>query len=44
MMELRGIEKSYPGELVIVTHSPGVEARCRRSTRMESGLLRETAR
>ena len=30
--------------VVIVTHSPEVEARCRRRTRLEGGLLRETAR
>ena len=30
--------------VVIVTHSPEVEARCRRRTRLEDGLLRETAR
>ena len=30
--------------VVIVTHSPEVEARCRRRTRLEGGLLREAAR
>ena len=30
--------------VVIVTHSPEVEARCRRHTRLEDGLLREAAR